>query len=247
MTPAFSLKTQNSTGWWYSIEAADVDGDGDDDYFAGNLGLNYKYKATENEPFEVHYDDFDGSGSKDIVLSYYNFGEQFPLRGRSCSSQQVPVIKDKFPSYNIFASAKLEDVYGEENLEKALHYSAQTFASVFIKNNNGQFELSPLPNEAQISSINDFLIRDFNDDKKLDILLAGNLFPAEIETPRNDAGIGLLLYGDGNGNWRPVHATESNIYLPFDVKKIRITGDWILFGVNDGPLQVVSFSNLIKK
>ena len=241
------LKTQNSTGWWYSIEAADVDGDGDDDYFAGNLGLNYKYKATENEPFEVHYDDFDGSGSKDIVLSYYNFGEQFPLRGRSCSSQQVPVIKDKFPSYNIFASAKLEDVYGEENLEKALHYSAQTFASVFIKNNNGQFELSPLPNEAQISSINDFLIRDFNDDKKLDILLAGNLFPAEIETPRNDAGIGLLLYGDGNGNWRPVHATESNIYLPFDVKKIRITGDWILFGVNDGPLQVVSFSNLIKK
>ena len=235
-----ALSTQHSTGWWYSIEAADIDGDGVDDYFAGNLGLNYKYKSTENEPFEVHYDDFDSSGTKDIVLSYYNFGEQFPLRGRSCSSQQVPVIKEKFPSYNIFASAKLEEVYGEENLGNALHYSAQTFASVFIKNNNGQFEISPLPNEAQISSINDFLIKDFNGDEKLDVLIAGNLYPAEIETPRNDAGIGLLLYGDGNGNWTPVHPTESNIYLSYDVKKIWPLGNWILFGVNDGPLQVFS-------
>lgn len=230
----------HSSGWWYSIEAADIDGDGDDDYFAGNLGLNYKYKATTNEPFEVHYDDFDESGSKDIVLSYYNFGEQFPLRGRSCSSQQVPEIQNKFPSYNIFANANLEEVYGDEKLDNALHYSATNFASVFIKNNNGDLEVTPLPNEAQVSSINDFLIKDFNGDKKLDVLVAGNLYPAEIETPRNDAGIGLLLTGDGKGSWQSVHPTKSNLYVPFDVKKIKTLGDWILFGVNDGALQVFS-------
>lgn len=50
---------ENTEGWWYSIEKADIDGDGDDDYFVGNLGLNYKYKASEQAPFEVHYDDFD--------------------------------------------------------------------------------------------------------------------------------------------------------------------------------------------
>ncbi|MEM6967020.1 MAG: VCBS repeat-containing protein, partial [Bacteroidota bacterium] len=190
----------NSTGWWYSIEKADIDDDGDDDYLVGNLGLNYKYKATPEAPFEVHYDDFDKNGSKDIVLSYYNFGEQYPLRGRSCSSEQVPVIADKFPTYNIFASSDMNTVYGADNLEKALHYSAQTFASAYIENQgNGNFKMTPLPNEAQISSINDFVIQDFDGDKKMDVLLAGNLFPAEIETPRNDAGNGLLLKGDGQG------------------------------------------------
>jgi len=230
-----------SSGWWYSIAAADVDGDGDDDYFVGNLGLNYKYKASESEPFEVHYGDFDGSGTKDIVLSYYNFGQQFPLRGRSCSSQQVPVIKEKFPSYNVFASAKLADVYGEEKLEKSLHYAAQTFASVFVENKgSGHLSMTPLPNEAQVSSINGFLVKDFNGDQNLDVLLAGGLFPAEIETPRNDAGIGLLMLGDGQRHWTPVPPAVSNISVPFDVKKIRPLGDLVLFGVNDGKMQVYS-------
>jgi hypothetical protein len=239
------LAIGSQVGWWYSIEKSDIDEDGDDDYFVGNLGLNYKYKASDLEPFEVHYDDFDQSGKKDIVLSYYNFGERYPLRGRSCSSEQVPVLKEKFPSYNIFASADLETVYGGDNLANALHYSANTFANVFIENRGkGDFKITRLPNEAQVSSINDFLIDDFDQDGKKDILLAGNLYPAEIETTRNDASIGLLLKGDGNGNWQPLKAKQSGVSLPFDIKKIRkvktANGDLYLFGVNDGRLQVLT-------
>ncbi len=111
---------KNTTGWWYSIEAADIDNDGDDDYLVGNLGLNYKYKASINEPFEVFYEDFDKNGKKDIVLSYYNFGDRYPLRGRSCSSEQIPDLKKEFPTYDIFASSSLEKVYGEDELEKSL-------------------------------------------------------------------------------------------------------------------------------
>ena len=234
----------NSTGWWYSIEKADIDRDGDDDYLIGNLGLNYKYKATPDEPFEVHYDDFDQNGTKDIVLSYYNFGEQYPLRGRSCSSEQVPILADKFPTYDIFAAADMTAVYGEENLENALHYSAQTFASMYVENRgNGTFKMTPLPNEAQISSINDFVIQDFDGDTHDDILLAGNLFTSEIETPRNDAGNGLLLEGDGKGNWQPVSPAESGIYLPYDVKKIQpiqtANGTYFLFGCNNDFLKCI--------
>ena len=231
-------------GWWYSIAAEDLDGDGDEDYLLGNLGLNYKYKATTAEPFEVYYDDFDQNGQKDIVLSYYNFGEQYPLRGRSCSSQQIPDLKKQFPTYDIFAAANLKSVYSEEKLDKALHYATTNFASGYIENQGGKFAFKAFPNAAQVSSINDFYIKDVNVDGFKDIVIAGNLYPAEIETPRNDAGIGLLMLGDGHGNWQPLSATESGINLPFEVKKIKPISiknkEYLIIGVNDGPLQILS-------
>lgn len=232
----------NSQGWWYSIEAEDMDNDGDVDLVAGNLGLNSKYRASANEPFEVFYNDFDENGSKDIVLSYYNFGDRYPLRGRSCSSQQVPDIKYEFPTYELFASANLLDVYGLDKLNPALHYEAKTFASAYFENiGNGHFQMTALPNEAQISSINDILILDFNEDGHKDLLLAGNLFPTEVETPRNDAGIGILLLGSGSNIFTPVPARESGLALPYDVKKTALVGskkgDLIIFGVNNGPLK----------
>lgn len=232
----------NSEGWWSSVAASDIDSDGDIDLVAGNLGLNYKYKTTPEEPFEVFYDDFDGNGNKDIVLSYYNFGERFPLRGRSCSAQQIPDLKSTFPSYTQFASANLIDVYGAESLSPALHYEANTFASVFIENlGSGKFKMKPLPNEAQISSVNDLVIDDFDSDGHKDILLAGNLYVAEIETPRNDAGVGLLLLGNGKNDFTPMAARNSGFFVPGDVKKLAkintTTGAHVLCGINDDAIQ----------
>jgi len=232
----------NSEGWYYSIEANDLDNDGDADLIAGNLGLNYKYQATAKEPFEVFYNDFDENGQKDIVLSYYNFGDRYPLRGRSCSAQQVPMLKSEFPTYTQFASANLMDVYGLDKLNPALHYEAKTFASaVFENNGSGKFTTIALPNLAQVSSINDILVIDMNRDGFKDLVVAGNLFPAEVETTRNDAGIGLVLQGDGTNHFKPLSAMQSGLMLPYDVKKIRqlSQGDnhLILFGLNDGPVK----------
>ena len=147
----------SSTGWWYSVEVGDLNNDNLPDLVVGNLGLNYKYKASVDEPFEVFYDDFDDNGSKDIVLAYYNYGIQFPLRGFSCSSQQVPDLKDKFKKYDIFASLDVQEVYGEENLENALRLSVNTFESAVLINNESFFDFKPLPNYAQFSSTNDII------------------------------------------------------------------------------------------
>ncbi|MGX1929756.1 VCBS repeat-containing protein [Flagellimonas sp. 2504JD4-2] len=212
----------NTEGWWNSISSADFDGDGDMDYVVGNLGLNYKYTASAKAPFEVYSTDFDDNGTNDIVLGYYNQGSLFPLRGRECSSQQMPFIKEKFPSYHSFGSANLVEVYGKEKLEQALHLQSKTFASVYLENlGASKFNVHQLPNEAQFSSINAIQIDDFDNDGLQDILVAGNLYQSEVETPRNDASIGLLLKGKGNSTFEPLPHKKSGVFLNSDVKKMR--------------------------
>ena len=232
----------SSTGWWYSIEVGDLNNDKLPDLIVGNLGLNYKYKASVDEPFEVFYDDFDENGTKDIVLAYYNYGIQFPLRGFSCSSQQVPDLKDKFEKYDIFASLDVQEVYGEENLENALRLSVNTFESAALINNESFFDFKPLPNYAQFSSVNDIIIKDFDNDQINDLLIVGNMYHAEIETARNDAGNGLFLKGVGDGSFKEVSVSESGFFAPGDSKKIITlnlgSNDIILVANNNDRIQI---------
>ena len=237
------LGLENTRGWWFSIESGDFDSDGDMDFIVGNLGLNYKYKASEEETFDIYFSDFDNNNTGDIVLSYYNEGEQFPLRGRECSSQQMPGIKEKFKDYESFSQATLEDVYSEKNLENSLHYQVKSFASVYLENKDGKFITHKLPNLAQISAINQIIVEDFNLDGHLDALIAGNLHASEVETPRNDASNGLLLLGDGQGSFTAIPERESGFYVPGDVKdmsNLTIRGkEYILIAKNSDFLQFV--------
>ncbi len=208
------------TGWWYSIATGDFDNDGDKDLIVGNHGLNNKYKTSEAEPFQIYTTDFDNNGSYDIVLGYYNEGQLFPLRGRECTSNQMPFVKNKFTSYEAFGKATLYDVYGLENLSNALSYQVSTFATTYFENKGDlQFEAKPLENMAQISSVKCFLTEDYDEDGNLDIVLAGNMYETEVETPRNDASYGLYLKGDGMGNFKSVSPSKSGLYVKGDVKK----------------------------
>ena len=243
-----ALGLENTVGWYFDVSKGDFDKDGDEDFIFGNLGENYKYKASEKEPFAVHYADFDSNGKNDIVLSYYNYGKQFPLRGMSCSSQQIPQIKKDFKNYNTFASASLTDVYSNDLLKNALHYEARTFKSICLENlGNGKFKKKDLPNEAQMSSINSSLIYDVDKDGILDLIIAGNLYGSEIETPRNDASIGLFLKGVGDCTFKVVPSFISGLKLNNDVKEMKLihlkkhTG--IAVSSNNGPVQIVKINN----
>jgi len=215
--------TNNLLGWWYSIEEGDFNEDGKPDYLIGNIGKNTKFKASSEEPFHIFTNDFDDNGDQDIVLSNYYKGKKVPVRGRECSSGEMPFIKDKCPSYKSFAEASLEDIYGEKKLAKAKHLESNEFKTILLlSQSDGLYEQVKLPNEVQMSPVNRFLILDSNKDGHQDIILAGNMFHTEVETPRYDSGRGLLLEGDGTGHFKALSVLESGIYAAGDVKDIDL-------------------------
>jgi hypothetical protein len=235
---------EGTKGWWFSLEGADFDKDGDIDLVAGNLGLNCRYQASRDKTFDVYANDFDKDGKWDIVLSYYQGDKQFPLRGRECFVRQNPGIALKFPTYEKFGEATVSDIYTRKALDESLHLQAETFASCYFENDGkGNFTLHNLPNEAQLSSINGMIIDDFNKDGNPDILAAGNLFNMEIVTPRNDGSIGVYMEGDGKGGFKTKPACETGFFAPHDVKsmaliKLKTGGKLVLVGNNNEKLQI---------
>ncbi len=240
-TTEFGLK--NSNGWWFSLESADIDNDGDLDLIAGNLGLNYKYKASLDGPFQIYSEDINKDGMNDIVLGYDQGGEIYPLRGRQCSSEQIPELQQDFPTYDLFASATLNEVYGDR-LNPALKLEVFDFHSAVFINNDGKFRRQNFAHRFQSFNWNDIITTDLNSDGNIDIICAGNLFEAEVETPRCDAGKGLILLGDGRGNWQEIQ-TSNNKWGIGNVKQLQLLvvngNKSILIGENNKPLKLLNF------
>ncbi len=245
-TEAWGLNEK--TGWWYALSVFDVDNDGDKDIVLGNLGLNYKYKASSEKPFEVFAADFDGNDHTDIVLSQHKEGKLLPLRGRECSSQQIPAIKLKYPTYREFAAADLFDIYGKAQLENALHYSANTFAHYWLENKGDKgFTWHPLPKRSQLAPIQSIIPFDYDQDGHIDLLVSGNLYDAEVETPRADGGVGLVLKNDGKKGFIVIPPSKSNLMLSGNIQfssKIRLGEErGFLFAGSNTPLTL----KLLKK
>ncbi|MBT8229453.1 MAG: VCBS repeat-containing protein, partial [Bacteroidia bacterium] len=230
-------------GWWNRIVEADLDNNGLNDYILGNLGFNYKYKATEDKPFMVYAKDFDMSGSDDIVLGTYYGDVIYPVRGKSCSSEQIPDLKMEFDSYEKFALADITQVYGE-GLDDALKYEVNQFASVILyQDEPGVFNMKELPRMAQISPVNDIIVKDLNDDGFQDLILGGNLYQSEIETGRADSGNGLVLINKKDKHFKSLQVYESGLNIRGDVKSlspIKIAGkEMVLVGNNKDAIQLI--------
>ena len=185
-------------GWWNFILPCDIDNDGDIDIIAGNLGLNSRLKASEKEPVKLYYNDFDGNGKKEQVLTYYVAGREIPFANKAELEKQIPVLKKKFLYAEDFAKATLSELFTSQQLEEANKLTADYFSnSLLINKGNLQFETKPLPMEAQLSSFKDAVVVNANNDSLPDILLTGNYYDNNIEMGRYDADYGTLLINNG--------------------------------------------------
>jgi enediyne biosynthesis protein E4 len=218
-----STGLSGTRGWWWSIAAGDFDGDGRMDLVAGNLGLNYTYTTSKDSLFGVYAGALTGGLSTEVVLTQQIGDKEYPLAGMVPLGRELYQLALRFPTYAAFSTATMEQLFGRQVLSRALHYQVDTFASLLLHNDgNGRFSATPLPSLAQIAPIKSIVVNDVDGDGHLDLLVGGNLFDAEPNTPRADAGNGLLLRGDGRGRFQPVVPRASGFLAPRNVAGLTL-------------------------
>jgi enediyne biosynthesis protein E4 len=230
-------------GWWFSLATGDFDGDGRPDIVAGNLGLNGPYATSKDSPFGIYAGDFTGERKTDVILTKQVNGTEYPYAGIAQLADAMYQLGIKFPTFGSFANASVDQAFGASQLKGALHYQADTFASMYFHNDGaGKFSAVALPNLAQIAPAKAILVNDVDGDGRLDLIVAGNLYEAEPNTPRADAGNGLWLRGDGKGHFIPIPPVQSGFLAPRNASGLSLintpAGKTVIVANSGDSLQV---------
>ena len=245
-----SSQIGNQIGWWNSITTGDFDNDGRTDYVVSNLGENSFYKASDKYPVSIYAKDFYSQGIVQCLITSYIKDKQggepkeFVTDSRDDVIAQLPFLKKRLLTYSKFAGTTFDQLFTPQELANSIKYSANNFSSSFIRNNgDGTFTMKPLPDMTQYSAINGMVTDDFDGDGNLDICMNTNDYGTEPSFGRYDALNGLILKGDGKGNFTPLTILESGIFIPENGKalvKLRSSDGKYLIAAsqNKGPLKL---------
>jgi hypothetical protein len=233
-----------SEGLWGCLKPADIDGDGDMDFIAGNFGLNSKIKASAEFPATLSVNDFDKNGTVEQLISCVTEdGNTYPMVLKGELQRATPGIKQKFIKYKDYANKTVEELYSDEQRDGMVLRQITTTESAFLINDGkGNFSLQALPYQAQYSPIRGIEVSDFDRDGKLDILLAGNFFDSLPEWGRFDATYGLMLQGLGKGKFAVKTSQKTGFKTMGQVRKMAIAkgkgGNFVVLSKNNDKAQV---------
>lgn len=212
---------EGSNGWWNCIEASDFDGDGDLDFVAGNWGLNNPFQASASEPLTLYAKDYDNNGSIEPLMTHYLQGKEYLIHPKGTLEKQFPLLRRLSATYKSYGTSTFSQLFANFDFEDREIFKTFQLASMYIENlGNGQFKLTPLPNEAQWSPIFDFEITDLDQDQKPDILAVGNFSGTEVLTGHYDASNGVTLLNADQGKFRVIDSKKSGFYVLGESRKI---------------------------
>lgn len=213
--PRETRPISTQTGWWTGLAAGDFDGDGRLDLVLGNWGSNTRYEGFRPEPISVFYQDWDNDGTIELVEAHVepSLRKTVPDRQWGVLARYLPFVKGRYTSNRAFSLTSVEDLLGSQRTN-ALRLDARELQSALLLNRAKGFLWTPLPTEAQQAPCFGVSVADFDGDGAMDLFLAQNFFQNQPELPRYDAGRGLLLKGDGRGEFTamPGHSAGMQIY-----------------------------------
>jgi hypothetical protein len=212
---------EETDGLWATIVPVDVDNDGDLDYIVGNAGVNNQYKASSDKPMILYFDDFNKDGAVDPVTTYYIGDTSYPMFSRDEMLDQMVSLKRKYTSYKSFADATMEDIFGKEAVGKSPRLYCKELSSIILENTgNFHFKIHKLPETAQFSRLSGIIPFDLDNDKKMDLILAGNFSPFRVQLGPCDASMGTILKQTSAFKFKEVEPSESGFWATGDVRNI---------------------------
>lgn len=231
-------------GLWQSIEAFDIDNDGDKDYLLGNWGNNTKFKASNEAPMIMYFSDFDGNGSKETIVCTEKEGKYYPLLNFDDLSTQIVSLRKKFSSYKDFAGKPIELVFDKQALEKAIELEVHELRSGYLRNDGNGFSFVPFKEELQVSPITCFLNFDFDQDGKNEVLAAGNYFGVTPFHGRFDSFPGAII----KSKEEIVLGNKLGLQLSnYSARHLNIINNkgkkYLLVTINNDRVQVYELSN----
>jgi enediyne biosynthesis protein E4 len=239
------------SGWWNSIAAADFDKDGDIDFVAGNLGQNNLYQLSQRHPLRVYARDFDENGSTDAILSCYFKSEEnelveYPVHFWDELYSQSPKFRNQFSSYKQYGSTSMKKLLEPYDTTGMLVLGAvHPFTSYIQNNGDGKFEIKSLPKLVQVAPVNGMVVLDANHDGHLDVLIIGNDYGNEVFSGRYDACTGIVLLGDGAGNFSVASSTDTGFRVEGDGKALArlksVSGELMIATQNADSLRIFKF------
>ncbi len=229
-------------GWWNTITQSDLDNDGDMDFILGNHGTNSRFKASKENPILLYANDFDGNNYTDPILAFTaEDKKQYPYALRHNLVDQLKYLNKKFPDYETFKTATIQDIFTKEQLASSTRLEVNTLKSVVLINNgNFSFEVKDLPYQAQFSPTYAIATKDFDNDGDMDVIAGGNLYGVMPEFGRYDASYGYYLENLGNANFK-YHTTKSGLKIDGEIRAIKVRDQQVFITKNNDSLEVYNY------
>lgn len=224
----------NTRGLWNCLRIADLDGDGDDDLLAGNLGWNHPF----GDSLRKYQHDFDQNGQPEALLTIELEGKEVPWHYRKDLLQWLSPLKKTYKDFTSYAEAGWKDMFTQSIRNGSEQQIIDQFASGWLENTVDGWTFHPFPTEAQWAPINDFTIRDLDGDERPEILGIGNTFAPEPTIGRMDASYGLVLT-QKKQQWVTVPWQTSGLFTTGEGKRL----DWIYLPAEDAYLLLVAGNN----
>lgn len=241
------LGLTNTNGLWQKISSADMDNDGDVDFLVGNMGLNLPFKPSLEQPLEAFIGDFRGDAVNTTVISSYIQGKRYPIASLDEMQGAFPHLRKNFLKHENYASSILDSIFPREQLKAAKHLKVFQTRSMYLENTGNGFKMHILPIEAQFSAVQGIVVADFTGDENIDVLVAGNYFPFRVEFGPTDAGKGVLLVGNGKGNFKVLKKELIGAFIDGDIRDAQLVkhtnSNKVVFTKNNDSIQTIQFLN----